>query len=104
MIDVLKDVELLLPWEKCSERLENELSREVSEGHILYGIKAVSLAKRIDNDDVLFFLPNNKYLFAVVHLTWSKESNSSEFPQTVLYSSLKEWVNKCMKVDNENYL
>jgi hypothetical protein len=102
VISILENTELLVPWEKCSAGLETELSREISKTHILYGVEAISIARRIDNDDVLFFLPKNKKPFAVVHLTYSYE-NSTYFPSTRLFSSLNEWIEECMKVDNEEY-
>lgn len=71
--------------------------------HVLHSVEAFSIAKRVDNDDILFYLPNNKYSFAVVHLTWSKENKDSEFPLTRFYSSLEEWIDNCMKIDHENY-
>ena len=36
--------------------LEGELAREVGTGHPLQRIKAISVGRRIDSDDVLFFL------------------------------------------------
>lgn len=103
MSDILGNMEVLLPWENCSSRLlESELNREVSEKHILHSVEAVLVARRVDNDDVLFFLPKSKKPFAVVHLTWSKE-DSITFPLTRFFSSLNEWIEECMKVDNEDY-
>ena len=104
MIDTLEKLELLLPWEKCSRGLENELKKEVSPKHILFGIEAVSVARRIDNDDVLFFLPDYEKPFAVVHLTWSgKQDSHSEFPQTVFFSSLEDWMENCLKLDHKEF-
>ncbi|WP_324728257.1 hypothetical protein VO178_15650 [Lysinibacillus fusiformis] len=76
------------PWwliSKCiSESLNDELKKELSQQHILYGKKAIVVARREDNDDVIFWIETmNKY--AVVHLTYSKET-TSEYPVTSLYT------------------
>ena len=104
MIEVFEKIELLLPWEKCSGGLETELRNEVSPDHFLYGVEAVSLARRIDNDDVLFFLPAHEKPLAVVHLTWSgKQDAHSDFPRTILFSSLEDWIENCLKLDHKEF-
>ncbi len=91
MIEFFEKIDLLLPWEKCSRGLEVELKKEVSPKHLLYEIEAVAVACRIDNDDVLFFLPNYENPLAIVHLTWSgKQDADSMFPRTRFFSSLDD--------------
>ncbi|MBE5083629.1 hypothetical protein IGI00_09045 [Bacillus thuringiensis] len=76
------------PWWQISrgmsESLNEELKKELSQQHILYGKEAIAVARREDNDDVIFWIEKmNKY--AVVHLTYSIET-SSEYPITSLYT------------------
>lgn len=87
------------PWwlisTSMSESLTKELEKEVSPKHILYGKVAIAVARREDNDDVIFWIQKlNKY--AVVHLTYSKEI-SSEFPITRLFT-LSELEEHCKSV------
>lgn len=70
------------PWwmisKSMSESLNGELEKELSPKHILYGKETVAVARREDKDDVIYWINKlNKY--AVVHLTYSKET-SSKFP------------------------
>lgn len=104
MISNFEKLELLLPWEKCSPGLERELKKEVSPEHILFRVKAVSVARRIDNDDVLFYLPDYEKPFAVVHLIWSgKQDIHSDFPWTVFFSSLADWIENCLKPSHKEF-
>jgi hypothetical protein len=87
------------PWwmitNSMAESLTNQLIKELSPSHILYGKKAVAVARRQDNDDVVYWISElDKY--AIVHLTYSKE-NSSEFPKTQLFK-LRELENHCKEV------
>lgn len=87
------------PWwlipKGMSEYLTEELEKELPLKHILYGKNAIAVARREDNDDVIFWIEKlNKY--AVVHLTFSKET-SSEFPITLLFT-LRELEEYCKTV------
>lgn len=70
IIDDFQEIAWLEPWYFDHSSLELELSREVSVNHPLYGVKAVAIGRRRDNDDVLFFLLEHQPPLAVVHLTW----------------------------------
>ena len=87
------------PWwvvdESKAEFLNKELKKELSPNHLLYGKKAVAVASRFDCDDVVYWISElEKY--AVVHLTWSKET-SSQFPNTKLFT-LSELEEHCKNV------
>ncbi|MFB7155629.1 hypothetical protein [Lysinibacillus sp. NPDC056232] len=89
------------PWwlisKSMSESFNEELEKELSPKHILFGKEAVAVARREDKDDVIFWIKKpNKY--AVVHLTYSKET-SSEFPITSLFtlSELEEYCKSVSK-------
>lgn len=94
-------IEWLEPWREASGGLEAELAREVGAGHPLSGCRAVSVGRRDDRDDVLFFLPDNLQPLAVVHLTWTggRESNP-QWPRTTFYSSVEDWVERRMRPDH----
>ncbi|WP_235822096.1 hypothetical protein [Gottfriedia luciferensis] len=90
------------PWwfipKKMSEFLNEELTKELSPKHILYGKEAIAVARREDNDDAVYWINElNKY--ALVHLTYSKE-NSADFPKTQLVT-LDELEEYCKKVSKE---
>lgn len=87
------------PWwvitKSMAEGLTTELIKELSSSHILYGKKAVAVARRQDKDDVVYWV-NELDKYAIVHLTYNKE-NSSEFPKTELFT-LGELENHCKEV------
>jgi hypothetical protein len=99
-VEDIKAVQFLDPWQSTEPGLESELAREVSTQHPLSGKRAVAVARRHDNDDVLFFLPDGPQPLAVVHLTWRREQ-SSEWPWTVFFSSLQDWLERCMRRDHD---
>jgi|AGTN01.2.fsa_nt_gi hypothetical protein len=80
-------------WVACGAGLEKELEKEVGLNllHPLRGVKATSVARREDNDDVLFLLHDHSHHLAVVHLTWNREILPA-FPSTQLYKSWAQWL------------
>jgi hypothetical protein len=89
-------LEIRLPWQVIfdspeAQRLATELSSELSAKHVLFGLNASAVAKRIDRDDVLFELAGGGTPLAVVHLTWQRESDP-RWPTTRLFTSLAQWV------------
>ena len=101
-LEGLHKLEWLEPWYEDFTGLESELGNEVSAAHPLFGVKAIAVA-RGEGDDVLFHLPDHSPPLAVVHLTWSKES-TPDFPYTVFYSSLEDFVEQRLKPDHKEYL
>ena len=98
-------MEFLDPWEEYENNsltTIDELKRELCKEHILYGVKVSAIAHRCDCDDVLFRLHDFSHEYAVVHLTYSKETKL-EFPSTELFKNKDSWVNDCMIPDNEEY-
>ena len=49
------------PWRPAPPGLEARLAKEVSPAHPLFGRRAISVGRRDDCDDVLFFLTDNLY-------------------------------------------
>jgi hypothetical protein len=102
--DEFDSVVWLLPWQPAAPGPEFELAKEVHAQHPLYPRTAVTVARRIDNDDVLFFLRDNEPPLAVVHLTWRGSPESSpERPATKLFSSISDWIENCLTVDYLEY-
>jgi hypothetical protein len=94
----------LEPWEPAPAGLEGELAKEVCARHPLAGRRAVSVGRRVDCDDVLFFLPEGPEPFAVVHLTWTGRMEANPvWPVSTLYTSAEDWVERCMKPDHLDY-
>lgn len=106
--DVTK-IEWLEPWGAVhgpvARGLEAELERELIPGHPLYGWRAIAVGRRFDVDDVLYFLPRGEHPLAAVHLLWREKVNGedSSWPRAALYTSLEEWVERCMKPDHVSF-
>ena len=91
----------LSPWEPCEGGFEAELRREVGPGHVLYGLRAVAIARRRDDDEVLFHVPHGPLPLAVVHLSWAdRPAPEPILPETELYPSLRDWAERCMEPDH----
>jgi hypothetical protein len=103
ILDDFENMDWLEPWSFSVSGLEQELARELSPGHPLYRVKALAIGRRKDNDDVLFFLPDHDPPLAVVHLTWRHEDNP-EWPQTELFKSIPDFVDRRMKTDFDDIL
>lgn len=98
----------LVPWRRieggrADDPVVQELYREVSAGHILYGLKARPIAQRQDCDDVLFQLLDGSGRFAVVHLTYAQHPEPDpRWPERVIY---REWTGflQAMKADADDW-
>jgi hypothetical protein len=112
-VDFAKIV-LLEPWSHVHDGkgLEAELARELPPGHRLFGRKVRAVARRVDRDDFLFVVePVDRSgpfraappEWALVHLTWSKETDP-RWPSTEMYPSIEAWIEDCMKPDHEDRL
>jgi hypothetical protein len=71
---------------------EAKLRREVKPGHPLYGVPVAAVARRYDQDDVLFELLDGSGRVAEVHLTWAGDQEKPPWPDARLFDSLTEWV------------
>ena len=90
------------PWvSAASPAFEARLRQEVGPAHVLYQRPALTIGRRLDSDDVLFYLPAGPALLAVVHLTYSARTPEPDarFPYTVLYASLRDWIDRCLTPD-----
>ena len=90
------------PWYEIgtsAQNLANELYREASLGHAMFGKKVIALAQRCDSDAVLFSIVGERRC-AVVTLTWSGASEENiHWPETRIFESLDDWIHKVMLVD-----
>ena len=92
------------PWRPIVPGLEVELRNETVEGHPLFGEKAISVGRNHDTDDVLFLLLEHSAPLAVVHLTWrGRPDRTVNWPHTTFYSSLQEFVDRCMTPDHRQF-
>ena len=99
---ILQGITLLEPWELTDAPLEDQLFRELDTSHPLYGIEAHAVARRSDNDDVLFEVIGAPHPLAVVHLTWGRIPDfPADYPVTQFYRSIEDWIENCMKTDHE---
>lgn len=109
-IEELKDqfgeIQFLEPWYYIESNgdLEIELHKELSIGHVLYGEKLKAIAKREDNDDVLFIGIGKEPFVAEVHLTWSgKKEADLKWPKTLKSESIDLWIQKRMVPANRDF-
>ena len=96
-------IELLEPWFECPRGLENQLQKELSEAHVLFGVEAVAVARRQENDDVLFYLPKHEIPFSVVHLTWDGRQKNPQFPHAEFFVSFEDFAENRMQLDREEF-
>lgn len=71
--------------------LERELAAELVAQHPLSGVDTQCLARRRDSDDAVFRLRGHRCEFAIVHLTWARES-SPAWPATVFCANQADLV------------
>lgn len=95
--DMMK-IYFIEPWEEVinNEALEKQLTSEVSDKHLLYGLTLKAVARRGDNDDVLYYC-NDLDVFYIVHLTWSKVDLTGKYPQFVRCDTWKEFETEMIK-------
>jgi hypothetical protein len=102
MKDIDTSIELLEPWYWTKQNLTDQLEREISKTHVLHGRATKTLARRQDNDDVLFLVDNEK--FAIVHLTWaSQRQTDNRWPATQLFDNWDDLYQKRILKDNEDF-
>ena len=84
--------------------IQNQLEREISQEHPLFGLDARVVGRRIDNDDVVAVLKDGRYVN--VHLVWSTGTSPgafpSEYPSWFSYGTLDEFT-QAMQADAADY-
>jgi hypothetical protein len=102
---ILKEamINLKEPWEAPinPEGLEKQLANELHKSHYLYKFKdcVKAIAKRCDNDDVMFEIREIGYV--IVHLTWTTQS-TGKYP---FYKMLprEESIQEAIDLDSDEY-
>ncbi|MFN2613902.1 MAG: hypothetical protein ABR552_03675, partial [Actinomycetota bacterium] len=101
----LSQIEWLEPWSGVADpamraRLEAELVRELGRGHILFQRLAKALARRLDQDDVLYAVESPSEV-AVVHLSYAAKPDQPPWPSTTLFDNLTAFIETRMKPDHD---
>jgi hypothetical protein len=103
-------VQWLVPWHSVADnsaqvaRIQQELARELSAGHPLFGLPVHALARRQDCDDVLFAVDDGSGRVAVVHLTCTRSPpEKPPWPITLVYKSFETWMAERMRPDHEEF-
>jgi hypothetical protein len=94
----------LKPWHSDEIDLAVQLHREINKEHILYGKSVKTVARRQDNDDVLFEVGNADFKYAMVHLTWAQKTlNDAKYPTTKTYKDWQDAYENRIIIDHEGW-
>jgi len=109
MTESLDPTTLLAPWRAVvpeeQRGLAGQLRREVARTHPLHKKRVVVLARRVDNDDVLFYVEDAPQPYAVVHLTWRRtREKDPRWPWTEFFNTLHRWHDDRMQLDHADYM
>jgi hypothetical protein len=80
--------------------LDAELRREMPRYHQLHGRNVRAVARRLDQDDVLYHSEDDNSIF-LVHLTWRVERDPA-WPWTVRYDSIRDFCERWPREQLEN--
>ena len=95
------------PWSPVTAEdrvgLAEELHREIcNREHVLFGRVVIAIGARRDLDDFLFYLGPTPPSFALVHLTWSRESRR-DWPYTEFFETAQDWVERGLRAAALDY-
>jgi hypothetical protein len=97
-------IHYLKPWHSANIDLSVQLHREINIKHILYGKEVITIARRQDNDDVLFELEGADFKYAMVHLTWAQQTlKDSKYPTTIFYKDWQDVYENRILVDHKGW-
>jgi len=98
------DMPCLPPWVFADEDLNSQLEKEISPTHILFRKDVKTIARREDNDDVLFAVSDADFQYANVHLTWSSSrSTDATYPRTTTFKDWADVYENLFVPDNRDY-
>lgn len=105
VVDLIPDKQpCLMPWDFANKELNSQLEREISPGHVLYGKDVKTIARRRDNDHVLFAVFDSDFQYAKVHLTWSQSKvTDTNYPLTKTYSDWQDVYDNLFLPDNKSW-
>ncbi|PYT10897.1 MAG: hypothetical protein DMG59_27845 [Acidobacteria bacterium] len=99
------NIQFLAPWCEFIPGQDDvflqELKRELSTGHPLYGLKLFPLGHSGAADDALFEAEDGRVF--QVHLTLSRRPEQPPLPRTRVYANAAEWIQQVMLPANEEY-
>ena len=103
----IDEIKWLEPWSAVVDdgmraMLESELAKEVGRGHLLFQRPTRALARRYDQDDVLYAVGSPAQL-AVVHLSYAAKPDQPPWPSTTLFDNLTAFIEGRMKPDHDEY-
>lgn len=97
-------IHFLKPWNPDDTDLTAQLQREINKEHILYGKAVKTVARRQDNDDVLFEVEGAAFKYAMVHLTWAqKTSDNAMYPRTETYKNWQDVYENRIIIDHKGW-
>ena len=80
-----------------AKSLEDELMREIPEGHPLSGLKVRAIGYcSADPNEFLYLTSSPEHPIACVHLTWQTEADP-RWPHTDLYASASDWTSQMLR-------
>ena len=86
------------PWYETEQDLTQQLKLEIASNHVLANKKVKTIARRNDNDDVLYKIIDKVPTYAIVHLTWKQSKHTNpKWPRTKIlknFNDVQEQINK----------
>ena len=83
--------------------LNDELHREMPEGHVLYQLTTEVVAVcTVTHKDFVYVTDDPEKPIAIVHLTWSQESNPI-WPRTQVFTSLQDLESELLKWGRDDF-
>ena len=101
------NIDFLEPWVAVGseqDAFDKELRSELSPENYLSASVLRALARRIDCDDVLFEVCDEKadFKLASVHLTWSGRTESNPWPRAKIFTGVEDFITQ-MLIDAQDY-
>jgi len=94
----------LKPWHSDDTDLTVQLDREINNKHILYSKPVKTIARRQDNDNVLFEVDDSNFKYAMVHLTWAQNTlDDAKYPRTEMYKTWQDVYENRILVDHQSW-
>ncbi|GAB2855774.1 hypothetical protein [Hymenobacter ruber] len=100
-------IDFIEPWVAVGSEqasFEAELRRELSRDNVLSKFKVQAIGRRVDCDDVLFEVRDEKSDFelALVHLTWSGKAETNLCPMIELFANDGAFISRMLE-DAQDY-
>lgn len=97
-------IHYLKPWHADDIDLTVQLHKEINKKHILHGKSIKTIARRQDNDDVLFEVDGAEFKYAMVHLTWAQKTlEDPKYPKTETHKDWQDVYENRITKDHEGW-